>query len=179
MQLAEWATDSSQREFMDFWQRQIAYNDPAGSALVGNDVYRYLESKIIEVLSTKRNLGPFGQSFKHALCLGYEYQQCVIYCDGRSSESQQRPYTGTSLHQESWWPCIATAHAVDIDIFSMYCPALAWQGSRPWGAHLTRIRLFGKRDHNTLEPERPISSPQVLEPEPEEEPEVIILQIWV
>ena len=187
--LAEWTGGpNAQRAFMEYWEREIASNDPVGSAEVGHDVHKYLERKVAQVVTTKRSIGMFGHAFLRELA-GHSYMHCICYSDGASSTSQEEPYKGPSYKQEQWWPCITTVATTFPEVYSMYCPALAWQGSRPWGVHLSRIRRV-EAEHRSFEPERPLridgvhtlernraarplednKNEAAAQPEPEEEP---------
>ena len=121
---------------MELWRRQIASNDPVGSATAGNDVYEYLEMKVTEVVTTKRRIGVHGEAF----CQKMPYLHCLCFSDGASSASQQTPYTGESFGHPQWWHCIVAFADPASIIVSMYCPALAWGGARPWGIHVSRLR---------------------------------------
>ena len=48
--------------------------------------------------------------------------------------------SGGGEENECWWPIIV----VDLigDFVAVYCPGLAWQNSRPWFAHRSRVRIW-------------------------------------
>ena len=71
----------------------------------------------------------------------------VVWSDGCSEGSLSRPYSEAEVYSygSQWWPCIVLDTGADLLPF--YCPALAWQGARPWYCHRSRLWIVSVADH--------------------------------
>ena len=97
----------------------------------------YLIKKLFQTLETIRRPGPYGHQFWTA-----GPSSCVpafVWADG---SPQQLTEYGTQQLTEyaKWWPCIVLVCDAQT-VLPFYCPALAAQGARPWGVHISRLRL--------------------------------------
>jgi hypothetical protein len=144
--------DSDPAGFFKNWENEIAKMDPTwhtiiqdrrgGADLVDhvfpNNVYRYLFAKIMNVVNTKKKIGEIAWAFAQAE--PSDYVCGLVWADGTPEQSS--PMTAPRAY-ERWWPCIFLKDAYDLaKPFQrpFYCPALAWNGSRPWPVHISRVR---------------------------------------
>ena len=73
----------------------------------------------------------------------------MVWADGKSEGSQSTDLALVGGQAgETWWPCIVVRQTqysgLGFELIPFYCPALAWQRSRPWFVHLSRVRLFDR-----------------------------------
>ena len=127
--------DATPEAFLAQWAGVIAVQDPHGKE---EDPHVYLIKKLFQTLETIRRPGSFGWRFREA-----GPSSCVpafVWADG---SPQQLTEYGTQQLTEyaKWWPCIVLVCDAQTLVLPFYCPALAWQGARPWGVHITRLRL--------------------------------------
>ena len=128
--------------FYEKWSDTIAKNDRkfwSEHAFNGgqSDVYRYIELRVQQVVQNKRAIGEAGWSFKGADMDSVIH--CLLWSNG--SKDQETPLT-TPRSDESWWPCIVIRS--ETTMWPCYCPGLAWQLSRPWYVHVSRIQYISR-----------------------------------
>ena len=125
--------DATPEAFLAQWAGVIAVQDPHGKE---EDPHVYLIKKRFQTLETIRRPGAFGWQFWEA-----GPSSCVpafVWADG--SPRQLTEYGTQQLTEYAqWWPCIVLL--CDGDLLPFYCPALAWMLARPWGVHISRVRL--------------------------------------
>jgi hypothetical protein len=136
----DWGS-SSLSVFRKSWEAEIAWNDPVFFRESGRDIYEYMKAKVFHVVNTAKRPGQAGWRFRMAkpsdcIC-------CTVWGDGTHGQSSALgldPYA----YGERWWPCIVLDG--ETDKLPFYCPALAWQNSRPWEVHVSRLRRVGLED---------------------------------
>jgi hypothetical protein len=143
----EWGDDPRTKEvFFSGWAASIRNQDPCGYDIADGDVYSYLKNTLCQVLTEKTKIKEGGWAFRVGLLHEGRTDwsrlfRCVVWGNGYSSEDQRKPMDDAetkSLGFE-WWPCVVCN--VGGDILPFYCPALAWNKSRPWVTHRSRIFL--------------------------------------
>ena len=74
--------------------------------------------------------------------------QCFVYSDGTKAHQMTQfefdsdgGLSAEELARSRWWPCLVVADPDGDDRWPFVCPALAWQHSRPWQVHPSRLRL--------------------------------------
>ena len=127
------------------WSMRIRQVDLTGWQQCDGDVYAYLRMKIQVRLCTRarKGVGQAGWCIIDALRSDpSSLRPCVIWADGISEGSQMSPRKSTG-EGESWWPALIVAPTNGAqECVPMYCPALAWQGARPWWANVDRVWEF-------------------------------------
>ena len=140
--------------FSRHWLAQVSRNDP-GSLQPGDDIFKYLASKVFQVIATTRRIGQAGWSFRscgHDHCIA-----CLVWADGTHCQSTALVATQAG---EQWWPCVVLNVApTSGGTLPFYCPALAWQNARPWFAHVSRLRCVGPQAHTLPPPAPPLGLP--------------------
>ena len=151
--------ESDPAHFFNTWENEIKKMDPNWHTFIHdlrglaigsisnidlarvfpNNVYRYLFAKVVYVVNTKKGIGEVGWAFAQAE--PNDYVCGMVWADGTHEQSSPlaAPRAG-----ERWWPCIFLKHAYSLEKPSQrafYCPALAWQASRPWPVHTDRVRI--------------------------------------
>ena len=138
----EWGDASVQGVLNNWWSQALRSDSPFIQAYACTDVHDYLTKKVHYVVATRRSPGQSGYSFYYNggpdQCL-----PCLIWADG--THNQETPL-GPPQPGEQWWPCICLNVNPDANgLLPFYCPALAWGNSRPWMAHVSRVRrLVGR-----------------------------------
>ena len=61
----------------------------------------------------------------------------IMWCEG-GKDQQVQPLLVDEPNSE-YWPIIYLEVNLSGDLLPVYCPGLAWQGSRPWCAHESRV----------------------------------------
>ena len=119
--------------FVKQWQQRIMHEDPLCFTQVQQDIFQYLAVKATQVIKVKRSIGQAGYAFAGA----DNVYKGLIWSAG--SKDQETPFLAPQCG-ERWWPVII----VDLpgDVVAVYCPGLAWQNSRPWFAHRSRVRVW-------------------------------------
>ena len=115
------------------------YNDPRGAAEAGHDIFQYLVNRLCQALQGRSKIGQCGWQWWNEQQRGFVCTKRVLaWCDGCTQSSQlsnEMPLRG------QWWPMIV----VDLpgeEVLPSYCPALAYNKSRPWGIKRCWCRLF-------------------------------------
>ena len=126
------------------------------------DIFDYLEAKLVDNLQQTRQIRQAGWDWAVYLNiaphvnpspnLGFEQEakkteprvrRGMIWTDGCSERAACEVYDGRAEYGADWWPVIfmvaegvATTSAQKVPF---YCPALAWNKSRPWYCSLSRV----------------------------------------
>ena len=99
-------------------------------------IWEYTEYKLVDVLEHKKRLGPAGHAFwQYGIDGNQPTRYGFIYAAGCSESEQSQPYCPGGIKE--WWPVIWIE--IPGEVWPMYCPALAWQGGRPWFGHFSRL----------------------------------------
>ena len=99
-------------------------------------VYEYLTRRVSHIVNEVKSIGQAGWGFRNAT----EVVPALVWADGRSEQSQSTDLTLVGKQDgEMWWPCIVVLQTqysgFGFEQVPFYCPALAWQRSRPWFVH--------------------------------------------
>ena len=112
------------------------------------DPHEYIRQKFITYLPEKTKIGVEGRKFLEALYGGRPVERCFVWSDGTKAH-QMKPLEFDSdgglpaaeMVGSRWWLCLVIAQPDGDDRWPFVCPALAWQNSRPWQVHPSRLRL--------------------------------------
>ena len=102
-----------------------------------SNIYEYMEEKLKQKLNRARGSGSQEAAWAFRMSPN-KIRHGMVFCQGSSEQTGLSPFTG-QVYGEQWWPCIFTTVHIHDEYFPYYCPALAWQGSRPWMIHRSRV----------------------------------------
>lgn len=136
----DWGADEAgaKASFLAKFSQMIKMNDPTNWQLTCGNPYDYIMHKLTVILRTKPKIGKWGWLFRTAAHV--DFQHAAVWSDGTKG-SQISPMGTHALPYEQWWPCVVLPSAESLELVPFICPALAWQDARPWGAHVSRIRI--------------------------------------
>ena len=151
IQPMHWGAESRRTHYYEMWSSQIYTQDRTHWR---QDPHQYIREKLLGYLPNKQRKTVDGWMFLEALNapLGTPAQprlvQCFVYSDG-TKEHHNTPLEFDSngdlpaeeLARSRWWPCLVIAAPGGDEHWPFVCPALAWQESRPWRVHFSRLRL--------------------------------------
>lgn len=103
-------------------------------------IWEYEEYKLVEILETARRPGQAAWAWRSSLP---NIVHGFIWSSGCSEGQQSIRWdaANAAIECNQWWPVI-WAVLPDTALWPMYCPALAWQGARPWFCHRSRVWTF-------------------------------------
>ena len=103
------------------------------------DIFDYLEMKIVHNLNGLRQCRQAGWEWRMYLDHA-QPRRGMLWSTGTSEASESSPYDGSPEFGATWWPVIfMVPESGGILLVPFYCPALAWNKSRPWYCNLGRI----------------------------------------
>ena len=151
IQPMHWGAESRRTHDYEMWSSQTYSQDRTHWR---QDPHQHIREKLLGYLPNKQRKTVDGWMFLEALNapLGTPAQtrlvQCFVYSDG-TKEHQNTPLEFDSngdlpaeeLARSRWWPCLVIAAPGGDEHWPFVCPALAWQESRPWRVHFSRLRL--------------------------------------
>ena len=116
------------------WVREIQKMDSDWLIRAKMNLWLYLVRKLSHVLTNTKGLKEAGLIFYYRRVQELHYG----YVWGHGGKEQEQPLPlDVMVGGIQWWPVIWVG--VEGILQPCYCPGLAWQGSRPWFAHSTRL----------------------------------------
>ena len=135
----QWQSEEFRIDFYQGWAKKIKVYDLVGwNRCSQGEVYLYLLHKLSDVLRTASPKIKMTEAGQHMMDHRTHQFRCgTMWCDG-GKHQQEQPYLGNEPNSH-YWPIIYLEVNVSDDLLPVYCPGLAWQGSRPWCAHQSRV----------------------------------------
>ena len=121
-------------------------------------IYNYLYFKVKNIVEDpyKKRLGDAGHAWLKSFDFGPEPEMAFVWSNGKKDGpgGQMSEFTGPRDREacgETFWPCLIIpelypnrhAQLEGFLYLPFYCPALGWQGSRPWFCHWSRVFFVG------------------------------------
>ena len=88
---------------------------------------------------TLQNAGQASWQFASAVNVEGGLVDAVICASGTRSSDQETPLRPDENGVSLWWPCVVSLYPDYRGLHAFYCPVLAYNKSRPWYAHPSRV----------------------------------------
>ena len=136
--------------FYSRWRGDIVVNRgviPPAATTDEAAVYSFIRAGILHARpicqgGALRSPGQAGWQFATAVQVVGALVNAVIIASGRSSGDQETPLQPDE-YGVMWWPCVVSLLPDERGLLPFYCPVLAYNRSRPWYAHSSRVFVTG------------------------------------